>query len=484
MVTYSEILAWVTIVLSVCAVLASIAILWVIVKERYSLIVDPNSISRQDTAAITRSISADINGVYVQQCLANIISVFRSALALAGQTQSLPEMKSAYPRRLPERPLTDNDLHQSIQAVLQGTATTRSEVEDYIKQHLNQFLRTQRQSTVFGSEKVEIRKVFRELEEKYEQLYEFRPLHEADLKSIFAGEGLRTIQIKGLPVLAALVQYVDTDNTRKEAVLIKDDPSVPQALKEFAMAHELGHWFAHIKPELSKNAENVDFYLHSFHDVGPFEKEANKIGMLILFPTPYLSWCDLYGKLTAEMVLAKYNEGIPEEPDRPRKNGMLSNMQEFVQLRIEGYKNYRRIWLEHLRLPDMPFTERTVPFLIEDLFKDFRWARLDSDYFITDANDRFADLIGLTLDELLGEKRSILEVTHPSVRDTTLQQLEKKRNEVVPKFYIAKYVNLRTQKVIPVTVYAFPIIDQDKKYVGSFGIVTDIREGIAIHSME
>ena len=52
-----------------------------------------------------------------------------------------------------------------------------------------------------------------------------------------------------------------------------------------------------------------------------------------------------------------------------------------------------------------------------------------------------------------------------------------KREDLIPKFYVTRYKNLRTQEIIPVTIYALPIVEgvNDDQYSGSFGIVTAIQ---------
>lgn len=423
---------------------------------------------------ILSTISSQINGVYVQQFLANTMSVLQSCRALAGKPGAIPDLVSAYPRRLLRKPIEDDDLSDVIAHVTSETAVTAADIRAYIGRHLNDFLETQRDTLVYGFEKLDIRRVGQEIEEKYPELYQFTPLHEPELKRIFEGEGLRVVQVRGLHVLAALVLYVDGGGNRRYAALLKEDETVPQALKEFAMAHELGHWFAHIKHVHPEEVNNRDVYLHSFHDIGPFEHEANKIALLILFPTPYLSWREVYGTLTVEGIFGEFTAGMHHQLSEP----LRKNMTAFIERRIQRYKNYRRLWLEQLRLPNIPLKEKALPLLIENFFTDFGWAVLDTEYMIADANEQFAALVGLTRAELLSERRHIEQLTEPTARRTTMEQLKRKREDRVPKFYITKYKNLRNGEVIPVTIYSFPIIAEDNNYKGSFGLVTDIREGV------
>lgn len=420
---------------------------------------------------ITSRITSQINGVYVQQFLANVISVLQSYKVLAGEASGIPQLVSAYPRRLLERQLDCEDLRAVVEDRDVGISTAAA--TDYVERLLHGFLRTQRESVVYGYEKVDVRKLLQGMEETHPEFYEFRPLHEPDLRRIFEAEGVRVIPMERLPVLAALINYRDLEDKARYAVLLKDDATVPQALKEFAIAHELGHWVAHVKRQ-PEGVSHLDFYLHSFHDLGPFENEANKIALLTLFPTPYLSWRDIEGKLKPDDILEEFTEGMTPNPG----GALAANVRGFIERRIESYHHYRRLWLELLRLPRVTLKKDTLGIIIETLFADFGWAILNAEYLIVDVNEKFASLVGTTRTELLASKRNILDLTEHTSRATTERQLEDKRKDLTPKFYITKYRNLQTKEVIPVTIYSFPVVDADMIYTGSFGLVTDIREGV------
>ncbi len=70
-----------------------------------------------------------------------------------------------------------------------------------------------------------------------------------------------------------------------------------------------------------------------------------------------------------------------------------------------------------------------------------------------------------------------MELSEPGSRHITSKQLEEKRKDLTPKFYVTRYNNLQTGEIRPVTIYALPIVDSDEndKYTGSLGIVTDVH---------
>lgn len=422
----------------------------------------------------------NINGVYVQQFLANTVSMLEAYRALyrAGKVRDIPAMISAYPRRLLDRSLKEGDVQAVIRNTMRETGLTANQINAYIKLDLDALSKTQRETTVYGYEKVNIRKVADEMEQTHSELiYQNKPLHYEDLKKICEAEGLEVINLKGLEVLAGLITYTDTDGHRRYAILMRDDDSVHQALKEFALAHELGHWFAHIKGKLPEELQEIEFYLNSLHDLGQFEDEANKVALIALFPTPYLSLCELNKPLDNESILRDYLEGMHNTERRDPHDQLRKNMLGFIELRVENYQKHRYTWLWKTNLPDNPVPREIVGFLARYIFDPFAWAELDDNYIVVNANERFAELVGLSRDELLRKRIEVTELSEPTSRQITKKQLKKKREDLTPKFYVTRYNNLRTGEVFPVTIYSLAIVEnlENKKYSGSFGIVTAIH---------
>jgi PAS domain S-box-containing protein len=441
---------------------------------------DENARRDREISIPMESVYSNINGVYVQQFLANTVSTFEAYRALyrAGKTGELPAMISAYPRRLLDRQLEKGHVEAVVREISRETGLAAGRVNDYINFDLKAFAKTQRETTVFGYEKVNIREVADKMEQAHpELLYGSRPLHYEDLKRVCEAEGLEVINLKGLEVLAGLITYTDKAGRQQYAILMRGDDDVHQALREFALAHELGHWFAHIKGQQQEKIQKIEVFLNSLHDLGQFEDEANKVALITLFPTPYLSLRNLESPLHKEDILADYLAEMSEPERRPPHEQLRENMLGFIKLRIENYEKHRYTWLWQPNLPDVPVVPEVVDYYEHATFRLYPWAELDNRYTIVEANEKFAEMVGLTREELLSGKLNILELSEPGWREVTKKQLEKKRGDLAPKFYVTWYRNLKTGEVFPVTIYSLAIVEDLKsmKYVGSFGIVTDIH---------
>lgn len=431
--------------------------------------------SENDIQNLTEILCSQLNTVHVQQFIANIISVLESFRKLKEKMQDLPELNEAFPRRFQEEVLDDTDLIRTIKSVTKQTRLTEEHVIEYIERKKKAFLQTQGLSIGGDFEKRDVREIIQQIEHKHKHFNGFEILHEARLMQILKDEGLEIIPLKGIEVLSAIVQYRDNQEKSHHAVLVKNDDDIHPALKEFVLAHEIGHWFLHIDSgEVERTHYNIDFFLHSFHDVGPFENEANKIAMIALFPTPYLSWCDVFDKLDVDHLLQEFTINMP-----PVTGRLERYMKAYIKKRIEGYHKYRQLQLQQLRLPDTLIKEAAIRPLLEHVLMGVAWARLDENAILVDANEKYAELFNLTKAELIEKKYSLIDdLTEESLKEQTKKQMEIKEKTLKPKFYVTKYKNPIRQEVIPVTIYAFPIINDDDKYIGSFGVVTDIRGGI------
>jgi PAS domain S-box-containing protein len=220
-------------------------------------------------------------------------------------------------------------------------------------------------------------------------------------------------------------------------------------------------------------AYNIDFFLHSFHDLGPFENEANKIAMIALFPTPYLSWCDVFDNLDTDYLLGEFTSGMA-----PVTGRLADYMKAYTRKRIEGYRKYRQLQLQAMQLPDTLIREAAIKPLLEHVLVGIAWARLDEKHTLIDANERYAELFGLTKKDLIEKRYNLIEdLTDESLKEQTKKQMDIKRKSLKPKFYFTKYKNPAKQESFPVTIYAFPIVNESDQYVGSFGVVTDVRGG-------
>ncbi|HYX28205.1 MAG TPA: PAS domain-containing protein [Pyrinomonadaceae bacterium] len=428
----------------------------------------------------TGNIAKEINAIHVQQFLANEITRLRTFLHFRDKLHltTLPALNSAFPRRVRDDTLPEEELEATIDAVALNTQLNKSDIVRHINQDRDVFLETQQRLPMNGDfQKLDISKVVVEIENQHPNFNAFEILHKDGLRRICDGEGLKLLPFQKMELLAGVIQYEDSyDKSNHHAIMVNEGADVHPALEEFVLAHELGHWFAHIKNRSYRNVDYANYYLHSFHDAGPFENEADKVAMIALFPTPYLSWRDVLGNLNVDFLFEEFtsNRGWPAVT-----NKLAKIMRANINRRITSYHNYRNLKLQQLNLGNDPLRQGTIEQLRHDVLKERSWARLDENDIVVDANEKYSALLGMSVEELLKRKYHICDdLTAADLQPDMRKQLEEKRRSRQPKFYITRYKNPITNEEIPVAIYAFPIINDANQYVGAFGVVTDVRRGV------
>ena len=150
-------------------------------------------------------------------------------------------------------------------------------------------------------------------------------------------------------------------------------------------------------------------------------------------------------------------------------------------------RSLRRRTLEAKGLGDVPnflsleldsIREEHVHSLLEilhSLRKETYWVRIDKESTIVDASNSFAALLGFTKESILGTE--IVDLVVPlEVEPMKLRFVPRTKNRKAI-FYFTELqnkqgnTNRQSRKVV---VYAFPILNKDDVYVGSFAILVPL----------
>jgi hypothetical protein len=433
-------------------------------------------------SAILRSIAQNINDTYVQQFLANQISALRILSDETLRTQKL-ELRHAYPfAAVQERNeslgmahhISEEMLREAIEDYTRATGIAFDEVLEEITRRGEIFatnLNSIKDRRVIPSSldlKTRIDEIAAEVP-AFNSLY--RPLHRADLMVIAEQVGVRVLTFPGLMLLSLCASAQIDDEDVEAAVFVKGDETLHPALVEFLIAHELGHYWLHTRPDRDRRSFE-DLYLRSALDWGHLENEADSLALVLLFPTPYLSWCEHEGRLNTESVLNDFVQGMPA----PRAPALYDRMRDYIRKRIDSYRLYKVNLDNGGLLPRDPLTIETAQMVIELVADDRCWFVVDSSYVIRNCSRSFAALFGKT-------PRTVVERSWHVVDDLTSQDLRERVERLLrdpaegpPTFFFSDLIDVETGVTVPVTVMAHRIVSGDT-YAGTLALVTPRRPG-------
>lgn len=225
---------------------------------------------------------ADINSIPAKQFRANLISIFKACLAVNGKMESVPSLESAFPIDH-DKPIPVDAVTDVVKEAIDKTNLTKEKIDKIIDEYEKIILGMQERGLDRTFRYENIREIIGDVQETHKIFNETKIIHEEELIKVFEEEGFEIYPIEGLQTLASIIRYKNKEGESKHAVLIKSDGHVHQSLKEFALAHELGHWFLHIKDE--KLGEHEEIYLHSLHNFGRYEEEADRLAMIFFQDT-------------------------------------------------------------------------------------------------------------------------------------------------------------------------------------------------------
>jgi PAS domain S-box-containing protein len=289
--------------------------------------------------------------------------------------------------------------------------------------------------------------------------------HEHQLKKVFEKEGIEVHYLKDLPFLSLLVKYETEDKVTHHAVVIKK--GLHQALSEFLLAHELGHWFLHIKN--SERAIEVRRFLRSSGRETFLEKEADSFGVSVLFPPSYLAdW--LFLKRTELSVDALLEEFVTEmEPVSDRLKDEMKRYIRELLFRYEEFKKDKEPSFLNIEVESIEEDKvATLLALIHQGNDSAYWVRLADDAKIMDASDNCSELFGLSKERLKGTTPFELIIPDEKSRMELRAKYRKESKRAI--YYFTEVTNKTLQKTHPVMVYSFPVLKQGN-YAGAMAAI-------------
>lgn len=290
-------------------------------------------------------------------------------------------------------------------------------------------------------------------------------LHQSELEEICLGEKIEFYYIDKLPLLSFMAEY-DEQSIRKRILVVRRD--IHQCLKEFLIAHELGHWFLHIKTEYAQriNNGNRNYYLHSSPAWKPLEVDADAFAMVALFPAPLLASYDLRDELNAEALLNDFTLNMEKLSPSLRET-----MVDYINKRIARYTEFKdkavpvNFNIDHLEgeLLDALLTickKSTTP---------VGWVITNDQKVVTDGNDYFFDLFDKPRNEIIDKLKTtdlVLESDRKKMEDLFEMRIKKQRNNF---FYITnlKFAKKNSSRVV---VKSYSILENGE-YKGALGIM-------------
>jgi Zn-dependent peptidase ImmA (M78 family) len=217
--------------------------------------------------------------------------------------------------------------------------------------------------------------------------------HENQLLMVFKSEGIEVYYLEKLPFLSLLVEYETEDGQRHHAAVIR--AGLHQALKEFLLAHEMGHWFLQVNPDSRVRYEQVDRFLRSPAQHKLLENEADNFGMSVLFPPNYLAdWAIFHEEVSADDLLNEFVSGMESVSDRLRKE-MRRYIDEYVDKhkRIQKAEKPGFLTLEVESIEEEALEGLLI--LIQKAKDTVYWVRLSKDSTIMDAGEKSEELFGI-----------------------------------------------------------------------------------------
>lgn len=295
--------------------------------------------------------------------------------------------------------------------------------------------------------------------------------HEEQLQKVFNNEGIEVYYLDKLPFLSLLVEYQTEDGQRHYAAVIR--AGLHQALKEFLLAHEMGHWFLHVSADFAARYEQVDRFLRSPAQRKLLEKEADNFGMNVLFPSAYLAdWMIFHGGLTADDLLNEFICGMEPVSERLR-----TAMRRYIGEHIEKFRKVQKaeepgfltLEVESIEEKDL----EGLLILIHKAKDTVYWVRLSKNSTIMDASVNSEDLFGLSKDEIIGLTPVDLVVPEEIDRMKLRAQYRKENKKAI--YYFTEVQNKKEDSSHHVVVYSFPILNEGE-YVGAMAALRLLDE--------
>jgi PAS domain S-box-containing protein len=295
--------------------------------------------------------------------------------------------------------------------------------------------------------------------------------HEDQLLRVFKNEEIEVYYLEKLPFLSLLVEYQTEDGQRHYAAVIR--AGLHQALREFLLAHEMGHWFLHVGAAFAARYEQVDRFLRSTAQRELLEKEADNFGMSVLFPHAYLADRMIFQEgISANGLLNEFVVGMEPVSDRLR-----TAMRRYIGEHIEKYKKVKKTEEPGFLTLEVESIEESdlegLLILIHKAKDTVYWVRLSQDSIIMDASENSEELFGLTRDQIIGLTPAHL-VMPEEIEPMRLRAEYRKKNKKAI-YYFTEVLNKKKSISRQVIVYSFPILNKGE-YVGAMAALRLLDE--------
>lgn len=294
--------------------------------------------------------------------------------------------------------------------------------------------------------------------------------HEDELRRVFENEGIEVCYVSKLPFLSLLVEY-QTEDGEKYAAIIKE--GLHQALREFLLAHEMGHWFLHVNAKSGDRFEQMNRWLRSSAQHRFLEEEADNFAMAVLFPAPYLAdHVTIYGGLTVENLFNEFVAGM-----NPVGEKLRAQMLHYIRDHIEKLKRFKKAKEPSFLTIEVESVEESDLEVLLTLIRKGKdpvdWVRLDENSFIVEASQNAGKLFGRSNEEIILSKPT--ELVIPEEVKLMVARSEYRRKKKKAIYYITEVTNKAENTTRKVIVYSFPILNNGQ-YVGAIAALRPLDE--------
>ncbi|HMG73267.1 MAG TPA: PAS domain-containing protein [Pyrinomonadaceae bacterium] len=310
------------------------------------------------------------------------------------------------------------------------------------------------------------------INEKHRILSGLELRHEAHLRRVFENEGIDVCYIEKSPFLSLLVEYQTEDGEKHHAVVIR--AGLHQALNEFLLAHEMGHWFLHVNAKSAARYEQIDRWLRSPAQRRFLEEEADNFAMAVLFPPAYLAdHVIIQGGLSVDNLYDEFVAGMKPVGERLR-----AQMRHYMRDHIEKHEKFKKTKEpSFLTIEVESVEEKDIEGLLALIQKGrdmVYWVQLSKDSTIVEASDNSEELFGRSKKEIIGLSPIDLVVVPEEIERIKLRSEYRMKNKKAV-YYFTEVKNRKENRSRKVIVYSFPILNNDK-YVGAIAALRPLDE--------
>ena len=426
--------------------------------------------------AMRTAILEDIHRAEIQQFLANSMSVLRYAVASRSTGERLPAPRHSFPRAVSllheasSPPTLDfDDLRAAIIATNKTDRRASERMMMDIAAQMRNYVESRYESAVGLDQQESMGVRLRRAERELTFLKHDGPLHEDQLSEILKAEGLEVRFIRGLETLSLLLERPNTSAGASFVVLVRDD--IHPVVKAFALAHELSHWFLHVRTPSTRGSLADNFYIHSLpldRRWTLVEEEADALAITMMLPTAYLADCEWQGKLSTDCLLSAYTDPY----DQMTSGRARRELEALIEMRMERYRSFKNDFLD-LSFPEHAIREGVqLESILEWLGDDYCWAVLNTDNRVARCSALYArEVFGGGVEDVVSRQPHVLEdLTPEAYRAKTAEVLKHRAQAQKPMLYFTWLDSGAGGKRF-FGVYGFPIIDANGATKGNLGIL-------------